>query len=303
MANTTERPRIGFIGLGLMGHGLARNLLEKGQDVTVLDRRREAVERLLAKGAREASGVAALAGACDVLILCVNTAEDVEALAFGADGVLAGAHPGLIVVDHTTTNPELVDRLAAGLAGKGARFVEAPLTRTPKHAEAGQVNALVGADEATLDAVRPVFACYAENVFHIGPVGHAIRLKLIHNYIAISNVAAYCEGLALAAKEGLDLKKLFDIISTAGANSGMFQLYAPAVLAGDFTPWYALHNAQKDVKYYARWAESVGFPTFLGETVHQLYALASASGHADGNVTSVIEVYERLTGVPARLPQ
>lgn len=177
------------------------------------------------------------------------------------------------------------------------------MTRTPKHADAGQVNVLYGGTEELLERLRPVFGCYAENVFHVGPQGHAIRLKLIHNYIAFANVAAFCEGFALAAREGLDMTKVIGIISAAGGKSGMMDLYGRATLERDFTPWMSLANAQKDVKYYAHWLEQAGLPGFMAEAVHQTYAMASIMGHAGEGCTAVIKPYEKLTGVEAKLPK
>ena len=124
---------------------------------------------------------------------------------------------------------------------------------------------LFGGEGDLLDDLRPYFEFYAENIFHIGPLGHAIRLKLIHNYIAFANVAAWCEGFALAAKDGLDLSQVITIISAAGGKSGMLDLYGQATLDGDFTPLMSLANARKDVRYYARWLEEAGLPGFMAD--------------------------------------
>lgn len=297
-----DEGRIGFVGLGGMGRGLVKNLLKHGRPVSVLDRNPEAVATATGLGAVEAASLAALAEECRILAFCVSTAEDIEGLILGPDGVLAQLRPGQVVIDHTTTNPETVERLAAAIEAQGASYAEAPMTRTPKHADAGQVNVLYGGTEALLERLRPVFACYAENVFHVGPQGHAIRLKLIHNYIAFANVAAFCEGFALAAREGLDMTKVIGIISAAGGKSGMMDLYGRSTLERDFTPWMSLANAQKDVKYYAHWLEQAGLPGFMAEAVHQTYAMASIMGHAGEGCTAVIKPYEKLTGVEAKLP-
>ena len=293
---------IGFVGLGGMGGGLVKNLLERGVSVTVLDRRPSAVELALERGARTGDSVAALAAECDVLMLCVNTAEDSEALILGADGALDHLRACQIVVEHTTTNPKSITRLDAAVRSRGAEFAEAPMTRTPMHADRGEVNVLYGGTEELLEKLRPVFSCYAENIFHVGPLTHAIKLKLIHNYIAFANVASWCEGFALAAKEGLDMGQVIDIISAAGGKSGMMDLYGRSTLMRDFQPLMSLSNALKDVKYYADWLEDAGLPGFMAEAVHQTYALAAIMGHADEGCTAVIKAYEKLTGVEARLP-
>ncbi len=291
---------VGFIGLGGMGRGLVKNLALKGVEVLALDRRAEAVDDVLQFGAKRAEDLREIRRTCPVIMACINTAEDTEALVLGDGGLVHLDGPAdLIFVDHTTSNPGAVARLDAGLRGHGFSYAEAPMTRTPKHADAGQVNVLYGGSAELLAQLRPLFDCYAENVFHIGPTGHAIRLKLIHNYIAFANVLAWCEGFALAAKDGLDLDRAIEIISAAGGRSGMLDLYGEATLARDFTPWMSLDNAAKDVRYYANWLESAGLPGFHAEAVNQTYHLAALEGFGDQSCTAVIKVYERLTGVEA----
>ncbi|EDP66600.1 6-phosphogluconate dehydrogenase, NAD-binding protein [alpha proteobacterium BAL199] len=294
---------IGFIGLGGMGTGLVKNLALKGQAVRCFDLAPEKAQRMAEFGAAPAASIREAAEGVSILALCVTTAEAVEAILFGADGGVAGLLPaGAIVLDHTTVSPEHVERMNARCAEVGLRYAEAPITRTPIHAEQGRVNVLFGGTAELLDELRPVFACYAENVFHVGPSGHAIRLKLIHNYIAFATVAAYCEGFALAAREGLDMTKVIDIISSAGGKSGMMDLYGEKTLRRDFAPYMSLANAEKDVKYYARWLEATGLPSGMAEAVHQTYVNASDLGYGGEGCTAVIKPYERASGVEARLP-
>ncbi len=292
--------RIGFVGLGGMGGGLTKNLLAHGLPVSVLDRRSAAVETAVARGARAAASMSDLARGCDVLMVCVNTADDSESLILG---VLDELQSGQIVVEHTTTNPESIERLDAAVRATGAEFAEAPMTRTPLHANRGEVNVLYGGTPELLEKLRPLFDCYAENVFHVGPLTHAIKLKLIHNYIAFANVASWCEGFALAAREGLDMTQVIDIISSAGGKSGMMDLYGRSTLERDFEPLMSLANATKDVGYYVDWLKTAGLPAFMASAVHQTYALAAIMGYSEESCTAVIKAYERLTGVEARLPE
>ena len=296
----TALERVGFIGLGGMGRGLVKNLLAKGVAVTAYDLNPEAVAIAKSQGATAAGGLRDI-GECRIIMICVNAAEDVEALLTGPDGLLARPAPGLVIVDHTTGSPQMVDKLDRLVRAAGGRYAEAPMTRTPKHADAGKVNVLYGGEADLLAELRPYFERYAENIFHIGPLGHAIRLKLIHNYIAFANVAAWCEGFALAAKDGLDLKQLITIISAAGGKSGMLDLYGQATLDGDFTPLMSLANARKDVRYYARWLEDAGLPGFMADAVHQTYRQAALLGHDGESCTAVIKAYEAVTGVEARV--
>ena len=292
---------VGFVGLGGMGRGLVKNMLLEGVAVEVTDLDESAVAAAVAQGATDGSSVSAMAGRVEVLAICVTTAEVVQALLLGDDGALRRMRRGAVLLDHTTTNPDHVERMNRACAAAGVAYCEAPMTRTPAHADRGEVNVLYGGEADLLERLRPLFDCYAENVFHVGPAGHAIRLKLIHNYIAFANVAAWCEGFALAAKEGLDLSKVIGIVSAAGGRSGMMDLYGQATLERDFAPHMSLANAEKDVRYYARWLESAGLPGFMAESVHQTYALASILGHGQEGCTAVIKAYEKLTGVEARL--
>ncbi|WP_428929356.1 NAD(P)-dependent oxidoreductase [Marinibacterium sp. SX1] len=294
--------RIGLIGLGGMGRGLAKNMAAKGVDLTVQDLDAARVAAAVAQGARAGDDPVQMARDCDVLMICVTTAEAVQGIALGPDGALAAMSPGDVLVDHTTVSAEHVDVMRRACAEVGVHYAEAPMTRTPAHADRGEVNILFGGEETLVERLRPVFETYAENIFHVGPAGHAIRLKLIHNYIAFANVASFCEGFALAAKEGLDMTKVIGIISAAGGKSGMMDLYGELTLLRDFTPHMSLKNAQKDVRYYAEWLEQAGLPGFMAQSVHQTYALASIMGHGDEGCTAVIKAYEDLTGVEAKLP-
>lgn len=294
--------RIGLIGLGGMGRGLAKNMAAKGVDLCVTDLDQARVDLAVSQGARAQSDLTKMAQECDAVMICVTTAEVVQSLALGPKGFLASMSEGDILVDHTTVSPEHVDVMREACDAVGVRYAEAPMTRTPAHADRGEVNILFGGDEDLMEHMRPVFETYAENLFHVGPAGHAIRLKLIHNFIAFANVASFCEGFALAAKEGLDMTKVIGIISAAGGKSGMMDLYGEMTLNRDFTPHMSLSNAQKDVRYYAEWMEQAGLPAFMAQSVHQTYAMASIMGHGDEGCTAVIKAYEDLTGVEAKLP-
>ena len=293
--------RVGLIGLGGMGRGLAKNMAAKGVDISVTDLDPDRVALAVSQGAVDGKGPIDMAHNRDVVMVCITTAEAVQSIALGPDGILAAMAAGSIFVDHTTVSVDHVDTMRAACEAAGIHYVEAPMTRTPAHADRGEVNILFGGDHSLLARLRPIFETYAENIFHVGPAGHAIRLKLIHNYIAFANVASFCEGFALAAKEGLDMSKVIGIISAAGGKSGMMDLYGEMTLRRDFTPHMSLANAQKDVRYYAEWLEQAGLPGFMAQSVHQTYALAAIMGHADEGCTAVIKAYEDMTGVKAEL--
>jgi 3-hydroxyisobutyrate dehydrogenase-like beta-hydroxyacid dehydrogenase len=290
--------RIGFIGAGLMGHGMAKNIVEKGYPLTVFAHRNRApIEDLLARGATEANSPAAIARESDVVILCVPSSAEVEECVLGDDGILEGAHEGLIVIDCTTAEPSSTERLAKALAAKGVRFADAPLTRSPKDAESGRLNTLVGADAATLAAIRPVLETFCENVFHVGPVGSGHTLKLINNFLSQGVAALVAEAVTTATKAGIDLRTLFEVVSAGGANSSVFQRFMPWVLGEENRMVFKLKNGQKDVRYYTHLAEAVGSTAFLGEAVHQIYTLAAAQGEGESYVPALARALGKVNGV------
>jgi len=293
--------KIAFVGLGGMGRGVVKNIALKGGDVTALDLDDEKIAEAEGFGAKRGMSPTTMAADCDVFAVCITTAEAVQNMALGQGGVLDCMKKGSVFLDHTTVSVAHVEKMRAECEARGLQYCEAPMTRTPIHADRGEVNILFGGDENLMEELRPTFAFYAENIFHVGQAGHAVRLKLIHNFIAFANVASFCEGFALAAREGLDMSKVIGIISAAGGKSGMMDLYGEKTLRRDFTPHMSLSNAQKDLRYYTELLSDAGLPGFMADSVHQTYALASIMGHGDEGCTAVIKAYEELTGVVASL--
>jgi 3-hydroxyisobutyrate dehydrogenase-like beta-hydroxyacid dehydrogenase len=295
-----DKPRIGFIGVGLMGHGIAKNLVIKGFPLTVrVHRNRAPVEDLLAKGAKEAKTNAEVARQSDIVFLCVTGAPQVEEVVFGPDGIVSVARNGLTIVDTSTSETSTTTKTREALAAHGIRFVDAPLARTPVEAEQGRLNIMVGADEATFDELKPVLAAFCENIIHAGPPGHGLILKLINNFIAQAICAATAEGLAAAAKSGLSIKKLHEVISAGVVNSGLFQMMVGRMLeGGDLTGLkFTLSNAMKDLRYYTHFAEALPVPAIMGEAVHQSLVTANLLGFGEKYVPSLIEAQEKLAGV------
>ena len=204
---------IAFIGIGMMGHGMAKNLLAKGYALTFkANRNRANLADLLAAGAKEARSNAEAARAADIVFICVTGSPQVEEIIYGAGGVMEAARPGLIVVDTSTAEPASTAKIRADLAAKGTKLVDAPLARTPKEAEEGKLNTMVGADAEDFKIVEPILKAFCENIFHVGSPGHGHVLKLVNNMMAMSFAASIAEAFAVAAKTGLDLNKLYDCL-------------------------------------------------------------------------------------------
>jgi 3-hydroxyisobutyrate dehydrogenase-like beta-hydroxyacid dehydrogenase len=299
--NTDTKPRIGFIGLGLMGHGMAKNIVTKGYPLTVrAHRNRKPLEDLLAAGAKEAASYADLARQSDIVFLCVTGTPQVEAIVRGSDGLLAAAREGLIVVDTSTAEPASTAALRMEFGAKRALFVDAPLARTPVEAEQGRLNTMVGADAAVFAKLKPVLSAFCENVIHAGPPGHGHTLKLINNFIAQAIATATAEACATAVKSGLSLRKLHEVISAGAVNSGIFQMIVGRMLEGNGDLGglkFTLVNAMKDLRYYTHVAESLPVPCIVGEAVHQSLVTANLLGFGDRYVASLVEAQEKLAGV------
>ena len=291
-----SNPRIGFIGIGLMGHGMAKNLATKGFPLSfMVHRDRSRTADLLAAGAKEAKTPADLGRDCDVVILCVTGSPQVEENVFGVNGLLGTARPGLTVIDTSTAEPGSTAKIRDAFAAQGTAFVDAPLARTPKEAEEGRLNTMVGADEATFERLKPVFAAFCENIFHVGPPGAGHTLKLVNNFMALTIVASIGEAFAVASKAGVKLDKLFEVVSQGAINSPIFQMMAGGAVAGDLTRMkFTIQNAAKDLRYYTHLAESLPIPSHVGEAVHQSFQQAVALGLGEKLVASMIEAQEKL---------
>ena len=294
--------RIGFIGVGLMGHGMARNLLQKGFAVTVTGHHnRKPVDDLVAQGATEAKSPAEAAAKSDILWICVSTSPQVEAIVRQA---LTGSRPGLIIVDSSTSEPDSTLRLAEECRAKGVTFVDAPLNRTPKEAEEGRLNVMVGADEAAFATIKPALQAIAENIFHVGPVGAGHKIKLLNNFLAMGQAAAIAEVLVAGRKLGVDLEQFYKMITAGGVNSGIFQMMVPKSLTGDFTGFqFGIANALKDLRYYTHMTENGGLPSLMGEAVHQSFVQASALGFKDRLIASLIEAQAKVNNLQFASPQ
>lgn len=295
----SDRPRVGFAGVGLMGQGMAANILSKGFPLTVLaNRNRAPIDALVAKGAAEAASPMDLAKASDIIFLCLPNSRVVEHVALGAGGLIDGAASGTLVVDTSTAEPASTKRVAAALAERGIDMIDAPMTMTPKEAVEGTLNVLVGGPEALVERARPVLACYARNIFHIGPLGAAHALKLINNFMSMSMSALIAEAATTARASGVDLGKLRDVVSAGAVNSGMFQKIMAYAVDGDASGLqFAMSNARKDIGYYTDIAADAGLPSPFGSAALQLYTLACSTGHGEDHVPLLLDVMAELGGL------
>ncbi len=296
---SSSKQRVGFIGVGLMGHGMAKNIVEKGYPLSIIGHRnRKPVIDLVRRGAREAKSPAEMAKHSDVIFLCVTSSVQVEDLIRRKDGIKAGAHKGLIIVDCSTADPNSTIALAEELAPLGVRLIDAPLGRSPKEAEEGLLNTFVGSDPKTLKEVRPIIETWAENIIHVGPVGAGHKMKLINNFVAMSYVAIYAEAFTAAKKTGVPLDKFREVISAGGLNSGMFQNVCRWVVDGDPKAHeFTIANCNKDVRYYNQLADAEMLTTTVASAVKQSYTMAMAMGRGADNMPMLADAVANFNGL------
>jgi 3-hydroxyisobutyrate dehydrogenase-like beta-hydroxyacid dehydrogenase len=283
---------VGLIGAGLMGHGIGKNVLEKGFAlVTMAHRNREPVEDLVKRGARELKSPAEIAAASDLVILCVTGTPQVEETVYGAAGLLAAGKKGLIIADCSTAIPDSTKKIAADCAARGVTFIDTPMTRTPREAEAGKLGLMVGGEKAVLEALRPVLSTFADLIIHTGEVGTAHQVKLINNFLSLGHAAMAAEAIAVAAKAGVDLTAFRDIIMAGGAASVMFGRLINVPLSDDDShAKFAIRNARKDLRYYTNMTENMPVASPIAEAIHQTYVLADTMGYGERYVPRLIDM-------------
>ncbi len=293
------KPVIGFIGVGLMGHGMAKNIVEKGYELAVMAHRNRApVDDLVSRGAREVQTPREMANQCDIIHVCVTGSPQVEGVIRGPDGIVASGRKGLIVVDCSTSDPVSTLQLAAELAEKGMAMADAPLSRTPKEAEAGTLDAMVGADPEVFEVIRPVIECWAGVIVHLGPVGLGHKMKLINNFIAMGYAALYAEALAIARKSGLTPEQVNSVIAPGRLSNGFFQTFMKWTLEGDENAHrFTIANAHKDMRYVANMANAAGAVNSLQAVVKNAFAAMEAAGQGDRYVPMLADFIARQNGV------
>ena len=293
-------PVVGFIGVGLMGHGMAKNILIKGHPLVVLGHRnREPVEHLLSLGATEAKSPRELAAQCDIVHLCVTGSPQVEANLRGPDGVIASGKQGLIVIDCSTSNPVSTLALGSELAAAGMTLVDAPLSRTPVEAEAGTLDTMVGCDDATFQRIEPVLRCWAGNVVHLGPLGLGHKMKLINNFVAMGYAALFSEALAIARKAGLTVEQFHSVIGSGRMRCGFYDTFIQWSLAGNENAHkFSISNAHKDMRYLASMATEIGAVNNLQALVKNNFAAMEAAGQAERYVPMLADFVAQLNGLP-----
>ncbi len=286
---------IGVIGVGLMGHGIATNISKAGWPLGFLNHYgNQPTDDLIASGAVAYNSIAELTRASDTLVFCVTGSPQVEAILDQPDGVLTNIKPGTVVIDCSTAIPASTISIAAKLSQAGARFLDAPMTRTPKEAAAGKLNLIVGGDKMLFDEQLPLLQSYAENITYAGANGAGHTLKLVHNFVSLGFSTVLAEAVATANKAGIDPEILTDVLANGGGASVVLERMTPYMLTGDVGAFsFSLANSAKDMGYYTQMCKDLDAADSVAAAVDTVYSKQVESGHGEAYVPQLIKLLDR----------
>lgn len=287
-----EQTKIGFIGTGVMGGGMAANLLKKGFPLAVFNRTKAKAQPLLAAGAQWMASVAALAAWADIVISIVSYPQDVETIYLGTDGILAHAKPGATVIDMTTSRPGLARKIYDAAKEKGIRALDAPVSGGDVGAKNGTLCIMVGGDESIFNAMRPVFEAMGSRIVLQGGAGAGQSCKMCNQIAIASNLTGVCEALAYAKAAGLSQQNVYDILTAGGANSWQLTAYAPRLFQGDFAPGFYVKHILKDIRIALEEAETMHLSLPALQLARRQFETLVARGLGDTGTQSLYALYD-----------
>jgi len=288
--------RIGFVGLGIMGHGMALNLLKAGFSVRVWNRTASRTEPVVAAGAVAGASPEDVAAHSDIVITCVSDTPDVEAVVMGDHGVIHGIQPGALLIDCSTISPQTTQEIAAKLAEKDVHMLDAPISGGSEGAANGTLSIMVGGDEEQFERAMPVFQAMGTTITHVGAAGAGQTVKLVNQILVVGNCLAMSEALMLAQAGGVDLKKTYDAVSKGAAGSWMFTNRATQIIDRDWRPGFTVDLQQKDVRLILEAADQLGVPIPGTSLVFNLYRTLEARGHGSEGNHALIKALEHMAG-------
>jgi 3-hydroxyisobutyrate dehydrogenase-like beta-hydroxyacid dehydrogenase len=293
---------VGFIGIGTMGGPMARNVLRKGHRLTVLDVDPRAVQALVDAGAKAAATAKDVAAAADIVITMLPDAPDVERVALGADGIVAGIRAGSVYIDMSTIDPATTRKVGAAIAQKGAAMIDSPVGKTADAAVSGTLTLMVGGDRAVIERCRPVLDCMGTDFFHCGALGAGQTMKLINNLLATAINEACVEALVTGAKSGLTLDTMLSVLRTTVAWNRQLEMNMPKrSLVGDFQPGFMMKLAHKDCRLALQMTEALGVPAPVGRAAFASLEEGLDRGLQDNDVGALLKLREDAVGVKVRL--
>ncbi|HZY30282.1 MAG TPA: NAD(P)-binding domain-containing protein [Candidatus Methylomirabilis sp.] len=291
---------VGFIGLGIMGQPMARNLMKAGFGMVVYTRTRRKAEELLAEGARWAESPAAVARQAPMLITMVPDSPDVEQIVLGPQGVIEGVGPGSVVIDMSTVSPRVERAIAQKLASHEVAYLDAPVSGGSWGAIQGTLAIMVGGEEDAFRRVLPIFEAMGKSITYMGPSGAGQVTKLVNQILVAVTLSGVAEALVFGAKAGADLMKTIEAVKGGAAGSWQLANLGPRIVNGDFAPGFMITLQVKDLRLILEMAQELALPLPLTAAVAQLYRAAAVDGKGECGTQAVVTVLERLAGVQAR---
>lgn len=285
---------VGFLGLGLMGSRMAKNLAKKGFQVTVWNR--DAAKARALEGVAVASTPAELASRVDAFCTCVADVPALREVALGTTGLLAGAKKGQLFIDFSTVSVSLLHELGASFGARGVDVIDAPVTGSKNGAEKGTLVIMAGGSKAALERAQPVFSAVGEKVIACGPLGAGTQVKLAGNGLIAAMLQSFSEGLLLTSKAGVDPRAFLEVVQASGFRSPYFDFKGKALLERDFSTHFSIDLMHKDLSLLLENAAQHRVPTPTAAAVRETYALARAAGKGEQDIGAVITVLEDLVG-------
>lgn len=294
--------KIGFVGLGMMGLPMARNLVNDGYSVNVFDLNEATVNAAIEFSATSSESAAAVATKSNIVITMVPDSEHVEAVIAGPNGILEGLNSGSIVIDMSTIDPEMGKKMSNLVEAKGSKFIDAPVTGGVGGAEAGTLSILVGGNAEIFERALPVLNVLGGDVSHMGPVGSGHTTKIANQLIGVATLAGVAEAFVLAKKSGLDMQAFFDAVKNGAGRSWALETLGPKILEGDFSPGFMVKHMQKDLRLAGQIAADTGTALPTSTLIAQLYRSVQADGPEAVNQghQALVQAIEKLSNEEAR---
>ncbi|MCY3904501.1 MAG: NAD(P)-dependent oxidoreductase [Caldilineaceae bacterium] len=289
--------RVGFVGLGIMGQGMARNLLKAGYNVRVWNRTSSRMDPLIEAGAAAGASPADVAANCDIIAVCVSDTPDVEEVILGENGILSGVQAGALVIDFSTISPQATIDIAGKLSAKGVKMLDAPVSGGSEGAANGTLSIMIGGDEDQVERARGLFEAMGNTITHVGKQGAGQTVKLVNQILVVGNCLAMCEALIFAQAGGVDLEKCLNAVTGGAAGSWMLANRGPQIIDRDWRPGFTINLQQKDVRLIMQEADALGVPVLLSGQVFSLYRTLQQAGLGEEGNHALVKALENLSGL------
>jgi len=289
--------RVGFVGLGIMGQGMARNLLKAGYGVRVWNRTSSRMDPLIEAGAAAGASPADVAANCDIIAVCVSDTPDVQEVILGENGILSGVQAGALVIDFSTISPQATIDIADRLSAKGVKMLDAPVSGGSEGAVNGTLSIMIGGDEDQVERARGLFEAMGNTITHVGKQGAGQTVKLVNQILVVGNCLAMCEALIFAQAGGVDLEKCLNAVTGGAAGSWMLANRGPQIIDRDWRPGFTINLQQKDVRLIMQEADALGVPVLLSGQVFSLYRTLQQAGLGEEGNHALVKALENLSGL------